>query len=136
MNALARTRILLWLIFGVLVSPAAVTPASAHHSSAASYEADQSITIKGQVLKFAWTNPHCHVYITVAEGPFKGQTYSVELSSPGALVHDGWTRTLLQPGDDVMMKVHPSRVGASVGLCRNCPLTINGTMTKPRALQH
>jgi hypothetical protein len=34
-----------------------------------------------------------------------------------------------------VIEVHPSRVGAPVGLCRNCTLTINGKVTKPRALQ-
>jgi hypothetical protein len=115
-----------------MISLAVVPVASAHHSAAASYEADQSIEIKGKVLEFAWRNPHCHLYIDVTRGPFKGQTYAVELSSPGALVNDGWTQTLLQPGDRVVMNVHPSRVGAPVGLCRNCTLTINGKVTKPR----
>ena len=108
----------------MLLAVAAV--ASAHHSAAASFEADASISIKGKVVEFAWTNPHGHVYIDVIEGPFAGRTYTVELGSPGALLNDGWTRTLLRSGDDVVMHVHPSRAGAPVGLCRNCALTING----------
>jgi uncharacterized protein DUF6152 len=108
-----------------------VSVASAHHSSAASYEANESIRIHGKVLQFAWTNPHCHVYIDVSGGPFHGRTYAVELGSPVALLNDGWTRTLLAPGDDVMMDVQPSRVGAAIGLCRKCPLRINGRVTKP-----
>ena len=119
------------LLLGVM-APAVVSVASAHHSAAASYEADHSITITGQVLKLAWTNPHCHVYIDVTEGPFKGRMYAVELSSPGALVNDGWTKTFLQPGDRVAIAVHPSRVGAPIGLCRHCLLTINGKTMKPR----
>ncbi len=114
------------------MSLAVVPVASAHHSAAASYEADESITIKGKVIEFAWTNPHGHMYIDVTEGPFKGQTYAVEVSSPAVLVNDGWTKTLLRPGDDVVIHVHPSRVGAPVGLCRPCTLTIKGKVTKPR----
>jgi uncharacterized protein DUF6152 len=109
-----------------MVSLAVVSPASAHHSAAASYEADHSIEIKGKVLEFAWTNPHAHLHIDVTQGPFKGHTYAVELGSPEALVNSGWTKTMLRPGDDVVVHVRPSRVGAPVGLCRNCTLTING----------
>ena len=130
MNTSARTAILL-----VVMSLSIVAVASAHHSAAASYDAVESIAIKGKVVEFAWTNPHCHVYVDVADGRFKGRTYGVELGSPSALAHDGWTRTLLQPGDEVVIEVHPSRVGAPVGLCRNCTLTINGKVTKPRVLQ-
>jgi hypothetical protein len=118
------------------MSLAVASVASAHHSAAASYEADESIKIKGKVLEFAWRNPHGHVYIDVTEGPFKGQTYAVELSSPGVLVNDGWTKTMLQPGDDVVIHVRPSRVGAPVGLCRNCTLTINGKVTTARVSQN
>lgn len=103
---------------------------SAHHSATASYEANASIAITGKVLEFRWTNPHCHVYVDVAEGPFKGRTYTVELSSPGALVSDGWSKTMLRPGDDVIVNVHPSRAGAPAGLCRRCTLTINGRLMR------
>ena len=71
-----------------MISLAIVSVASAHHSSTASYEADASITIKGKVVEFAWTNPHGHVYVRVTEGPFTGQTYGVELSSPNVLLTD------------------------------------------------
>jgi len=107
-----------------------VATASAHHSAAAAYEAGESIRITGSVLEFRWTNPHCHVYINVTDGPFNGQTYTVELSSPAALAHDGWSKTILRPGDDVMMTVLPSRVGAPIGLCRRCAVTVNGSLKK------
>ncbi len=113
-----------------LLSLAVVPPAFAHHSAAAAYEADASIRITGTVREFKWTNPHGHVYINVTAGRFKGRTYTIELSSPVALVRDGWNKTTLRPGDDVTMKVHPSRDGAPVGLCRHCAVTVNGRIRK------
>jgi hypothetical protein len=109
-----------------LVLALAAAPASAHHSATATYVADETVAVKGKVLEFAWTNPHCHVYIDVAVGPFKGRTYTVELGSPSALAGDGWTKASLRPGDEVVMTVHPSRTGAASGLCRRCALSING----------
>jgi hypothetical protein len=112
--------------WALVMSLAACAGASAHHSAAAAYTADDVIAIRGRVSGFAWTNPHCHAYIEVAHGTFKGRTYTVELGSPAALTTDGWTRTTLRPGDEVVMSVHPSRVGTPNGLCRRCTLTING----------
>jgi len=109
-----------------LVLAAASVPVAAHHSATATYAADQSIVVKGRVVGFAWTNPHCHAYIEVAHGAFAGRTYTVELGSPSALSGDGWTKTTLRAGDTVVMTVHPSRTGTPSGLCRRCAMTING----------
>ena len=109
--------------------------AFAHHSAVAKYEADRSIEITGTVVEFRWRNPHCFAYIAVMDGPFRAQTYSVELSSPGVLTESGWTRDLLRPGDRVAIEVHPSRSGAPAGLCRDCRLTINGKVAKTKLMQ-
>jgi len=110
----------------MMMSLAAASTAAAHHSAAATYAAGETVAVDGLVTGFAWTNPHCHVYIDVASGPFAGRAYTVELASPGALAGDGWTKTSLRPGDHVVMKVHPSRAGAAQGLCRRCAVTLNG----------
>jgi len=116
-----------WLPYlAISMAVAAASVVSAHHSASASYDADRSIEIRGRVVEFAWKNPHCHLYVDVAEGPFKGRTYAIELSSPEVLAEDGWSKTMIRAGDSVVVEVHPSRVGAPIGLCRNCALTISG----------
>jgi hypothetical protein len=117
-----------------VVTLAGASAASGHHSAAAVYDGKQSIDIAGTVREFSWRNPHCHLYIDVTDGPFKGQTYAVEMSSPGSLTEEGWTKTLLHVGDNVVVQVHPSLGGAPAGLCRSCTLTNNGTPTKPKIL--
>jgi hypothetical protein len=117
------------IVIGILAL-AFVSVTSAHHSALASYQAAESISIKGKVLEFAWTNPHCHLYVDVMEGPFIGRTYAVELSSPNALARDGWSKAMLHPGDDVIVNVLPSRSGAPAGLCRSCTVTLNGKRMK------
>ena len=112
---------------------AGVPVAHAHHSAAATYDADRSLAIVGTVAAFAWKNPHCHLYIDVSQGPFKGRRYTVELSSAEVLAETGWTKTLLRPGDHVAMNVRPSRAGAAIGLCRGCPMTVNGVARRGTA---
>ena len=120
------------LVLGGVMST--TSPAWAHHSAAATYDASQSIAITGTVTAFAWRNPHCHLYLCVTEGPFKGKEYVIELSSPVVLEEVGWSRTSFNAGDRVTVHVNPSRTGAPIGLCRNCLVTVNG-VTKLRTVQ-
>ena len=128
-----RPRVRLTALAGVLTL-AAAPAASAHHSAAATYDASRSILITGTVAAFAWRNPHSHLYLDVTHGAFKGQPYVIELSSPVVLAEQGWTRTMFKAGDRVTVHVQPSRTGAAIGLCRRCPLTVNG-VTKPLAVE-
>ena len=110
----------------VLVCAMAGVPVSAHHSAAAAYDADRTITLTGTVSEFLWRNPHCFLYLDVDAGPNKGRRYVVEMSSLGVLSSEGWTRATVKAGDKVRITVMPSRSGTAAGLCRNCDLRING----------
>jgi len=118
----------------VLSMTLTAAPAAAHHSAAATYDATQSVPITGIVTSFAWTNPHSHLYVDVTDGPFKGQEYVIELSSPVVLKEAGWSRASFKAGDRVTVRVLPSRTGAAIGLCRGCVVRVNG-VTKPRTVQ-
>jgi hypothetical protein len=111
---------------------AASASLSAHHGTGASYIQDQTIQIKGVVTEFSWKNPHSALFIDVTEGPFKGKNYAVELNSPGVMIRQGWTKKQFQPGDQVIINVHPSRAGTPVGECLSCTVVVNGVETKPR----
>jgi len=106
----------------------------AHHSAAATYDATRSIPITGTVVSFAWTNPHSHLYVHVTDGPFRGQEYVIELSSPVVLAGEGWSRASFKAGDRVTVHVLPSRTGAALGLCRACVVRVNG-VTKARTVE-
>jgi hypothetical protein len=116
----------------VLASVLAAGAASAHHGTGASYFQDRTIEIKGVVTEFSWKNPHSALYIDVTDGSFKGQNYAVELNSPGVMIRQGWTKKQFQPGDEVVIQVHPSRAGTAVGECLSCTVVVNGKETKPR----
>jgi hypothetical protein len=110
----------------VLVSGATLFVASgpvfAHHSFAAEFDERQPITIKGCVTKLEWTNPHAHFYLDVKDDHGKVTNWDFELGSPNALMHQGWTRDSLKPGDDVSVQGFRAKDGSNLVNARSVKL--------------
>jgi len=90
-------------------------PARAHHSFA-TYDRTKTVTIKGTVKSFQWTNPHCVLWVVIQ--PAAGgdpQEWTIETTSPGVLTRSGWTRHSLNPGDRVSVVFNPLRDGSHGG---------------------
>jgi len=81
----------------------------AHHSFAATYFEDQTITIEGQLVQFLYRNPHSFVHIEAPDDKGEMQTWAVEWGAGGQLSRDGVTRESLKPGDHVIIKGNPGR---------------------------
>jgi hypothetical protein len=94
------------LVFAVL---AIGSQATAHHSFAATYLEDQSVTIEGQMVQFLLRNPHSFVHVMV-KGPDGSMVrYVVEWGSPTQLGGQGVTRDTLKTGDHVVITGNPGR---------------------------
>ena len=78
-------------------------PVLAHHSFAAEYDSTKKVELKGVVTKFEWMNPHAHFYIDVTDKDGKVANWNLELASPNMLVRNGWRRTSLKEGDQVLV---------------------------------
>jgi uncharacterized protein DUF6152 len=97
------------------VAAAASWPAFAHHSFAV-YDRSKTLTLKGTVKIFQWTNPHSVVWVLVQpEGGGEPQEWSFETTSPGVLTRDGWTRNSIKAGDRVSVEFYPLRDGSHGG---------------------
>ena len=68
------------VVLGIL---AATLPVQAHHSFSATYDGNKPITLRGNVSKLGWSNPHAHIYIDV-KNPQTGQMVTWEVESAGA----------------------------------------------------
>jgi hypothetical protein len=112
------TRMRIKQTFSALIlaaSAAASWPVGAHHSFAV-YDRTKTVTIKGTVKNFQWTNPHCVVWVLVQpEGGGEPQEWSIETTSPGVLTRGGWTRNSIKPGDRVAVEFSPLRDGSHGG---------------------
>ncbi|HYR82813.1 MAG TPA: DUF6152 family protein [Terriglobia bacterium] len=114
----------------MIISTAIVSmPAAAHHGTGISYNQDTQITLNGTVKEFVWRNPHAQLWVDISDGEFKGQSYGIEMNSPGVMLRWGWSKNTFKPGDDITVKVHPSRTGRAVGECLNCVVDIKGKGT-------
>lgn len=115
--------------FLFLVAALAIAPltASAHHSYSM-FDMDKTVVLDASVVRFKWQNPHAFIEADVAAGGAT-ERWAIEMTSPNNLVHAGWRRSSLKPGDKVTVEYHPLRNGKNGGALVQVTLA-NGTVLK------
>lgn len=86
-------------------------PASAHHSFAAEFLGDQTLTIEGTVSEVWFKNPHVRYYIEIRTEDGETEMWDVRTSSPTILVRRGWSRDTISEGDKVIVEGYLGRDG-------------------------
>ncbi len=89
-------------------------PAFVHHSGAM-FDGEKMISITGTVTEFSWTNPHASFRVDVPNKDGKLESWAIEMNSPNNLVHEGWKRSSIKPGDKVTVQINPLRDGRPGG---------------------
>jgi len=103
-------------------------PATAHHSFAM-FEKKKVVTIEGVVKQFAWTNPHVLIDVNVPDERGGTTRYRIESASINILMHQGWKKSAIKPGDRVTIVFSPLKNGLPGGLLVQVTLA-NGTVLK------
>jgi hypothetical protein len=98
-----------------LVAAIIASQAVAHHSFAM-FDQSKTVTLKGTVTEFQWTNPHSFIEMDVPGTGGKIDHWGIELNSPNNLTRQGWRRSSLKPGDTVTVTINPLRNGMKGGL--------------------
>jgi Family of unknown function (DUF6152) len=90
-------------------------PVFAHHSFAM-FDANKTVTLRGTVKEFEWTNPHSWLRVMVSD-PNTGKPviWALELSSPARLTTMGMHKDSVRPGDVVSVTFHPMKDGTRGG---------------------
>jgi hypothetical protein len=91
--------------------------AHAHHSTAG-FNRTKTITIKGTVRAFEWTNPHVWIWIDVPGSDGKVRSWGIESANLSMAARMGMSRKTFKPGDKVTMQINPRKDGASSGSFR------------------
>src|SRR5262245_36784019 len=91
-----------------LAALAAGSKAFAHHSFAATYIENQTVTIEGDLVQFVLRNPHSFVDVDVTDKDGTKVRYVVEWAAPAQL-QGKVNRETLKPGDHVVITGSPGR---------------------------
>ena len=77
------------------------TPARAHHSVSAEFDASKPVSFTGTVKKVEWTNPHIYTQVETKGPDGKIIVYRVEGGAPNSLYRSGWRKDTLKVGETV-----------------------------------
>jgi hypothetical protein len=84
-------------------------PASGHHSFAAHYFEEQSVTIEGEMVTFEYRNPHAWVHVLAPDAQGEMRKYAAEWGSPNRLRGQGVRADTLKAGDRLVITGSPGR---------------------------
>jgi hypothetical protein len=97
------------LLILTLVAFVGGIPVYGHHSFAAYYLEDQTVSIEGDLIEFEYRNPHAWVHIGARDNFGRMQKVSAEWASPGRLSQQGISRDTLKPNDRLIVTGSPAR---------------------------
>ena len=97
--------VLVALVFAVACSSVTF----GHHSFAAAYFEEQSVTVEGLITEFAYRSPHVWVYLDVTDATGTLTRYGAEWANPNRLTREGITSNTLRAGDRVIITGSPGR---------------------------
>jgi hypothetical protein len=100
-------------VLGLMMAMA--VPAMAHHSFAV-FDHTRTLTIRGTVTKFQWTNPHGFLEVDTPQPDGTTKHFSIELTSINMMQRVGWRSNMIKAGDKITAIVAPLLSGEPVGL--------------------
>ena len=105
------------------------TPLFAHHGTGVAYDTEKTVTAKGVVTEWIWANPHCGLLFDATDDKGNVVHWNIEAEPPNILIHAGWTKETLKPGDQVTIVGLPAKNGAPVAILRQLVLADGRELT-------
>jgi Family of unknown function (DUF6152) len=110
-----RQLIKIEMVLLILLSLGAGSKVLAHHSFAM-FDHTRTLTLKGTVTKFQWTNPHAYIEMDVPGSDGKTTHFTIECTSINMMQRLGWRSNMIKAGDQVKATVAPLLSGQPGGL--------------------
>ena len=89
-------------------------PLLAHHGSAV-FDTSRTLTLKGRITEWDWSNPHCLLQFDVKTEGGQVVHWIAETQNPAKMVNAGWRKASFKPGDEVTVTLVPARNGQPFG---------------------
>jgi hypothetical protein len=84
-------------------------PGEAHHSFAATYFTDKTVTIEGRLVQLLFRNPHSFVHVEAPDQNGVVRRWGVEWGAINSLQGQGVSRETFKIGDHVVITGNPGR---------------------------
>jgi hypothetical protein len=107
-----KNRLAIFLLLAVVFSISA--PMFAHHGGATLYT-DRTVTLKGTVVKWFWSNPHCLLTLDVKGDDGQTVQWIAETQAPNSIYGSGYRKDSFKPGDMVTVVLQPTKNGKPNG---------------------
>ena len=102
------------IVFAVTVGLLAPVPLIAHHTGS-TLLSESTVTLKGVVKAWLWSNPHCLLTLEVTGADGQVVQWVVEAQAPNSIYPAGYRKNSFSPGDQVTVTVNPVTNGRPYG---------------------
>jgi hypothetical protein len=82
-------------------------PLAAHHTGSFLY-ADKTMTAKGVVKAWLWSNPHCVLTLDIKGDDGQVVQWRAETQAPNTIYLDGYRARSFKPGDEITVTLRPA----------------------------
>ena len=123
-------------LFVVLASMLATAASRAHHSVWAEFDNSRPLELRGHFLQMDWINPHSWVHFEVTMEDGSKAAWAAETPPPNQLIRQGWRRSDIQPGDEIVVRGFAAKNGTYRLWARNVQIVVrNGEpLAEPRTV--
>jgi hypothetical protein len=102
------------VVFSVAIGLLFSLPATAHHTGA-TLLSETTVTLKGVVKAWLWSNPHCLLTLDVKGDDGQAVQWVLEAQAPNTIYPDGYRKNSFKAGDEVTVTLNPVANGRPYG---------------------
>jgi uncharacterized protein DUF6152 len=102
------------VVCGVALALLASVPLGAHHTGS-TLLSETTVTLKGVVKSWLWSNPHCLLTIDVTGADGQVVQWVLEQQAPNSIYPEGYRKNSFKAGDEVTVTINPVKNGRPYG---------------------